>query len=90
MSDLDHSLAVARPELLVTTLLQHALGATRHALAGVHPELRDENLELGDVDQAVHLALLIAIHVVVLGDLLRQYRHVVESEWRSYDGDIPF
>jgi hypothetical protein len=90
MSDLDQSLADARPELVVMTLLQHSLGAARHALLTAHPELHDENLDAGDVDDPTHLALLIALHLGDLNDVLRQYRTAVESEWRSYDGDIPF
>lgn len=92
MSDLelDHALAAARPELVVTTLLQHALGATRNVLAGVHPELRSDDLDLADADHDTHLALLIAVHVVDLDKLLGQYRHTVESAWRSCDGQIPF
>jgi hypothetical protein len=91
MTDLGHALAVARPELVVTTLLQHALGATRHALAGVHPEIGDDSLDLGELDDDAHFALLIALHLVDLDKLLSQYRAVVEAQWRDYDNaDIPF
>jgi hypothetical protein len=90
VGDLDHTLAAARPELVVTTLLQHALGAVRHALVIAHPELRDENLEADDIRDPAHLALLIALQLGDLHDLLQQYRNAVEAEWRSYDDHIPF
>ena len=90
MGDLDHTLAAARPELVVTILLQHALGAVRHALVTAHPELHDENLDVGDVHDPTHLTLLIALQLGDLDDLLQQYRNAVEAEWRSYDSDIPF
>lgn len=90
MTNIAHTLAVARPELVVTTLLQHALGATRHALAGVHPELGADD-DLGEVDEESHLALLIVIHLGDLDKLLSQYRAVVESELRDYgNDDLPF
>jgi hypothetical protein len=90
MNGLDPQLAAARPELIVTTLLQDALGAGRHALAIAHPELRNDEPELGDVDDVTHLALLIAIFVLDLDKLLGQYRDAVEVEWRSYDSELPF
>jgi hypothetical protein len=90
VGDLDHTLAAARPELVVTTLLQHALGAVRHALVIAHPELHDENLDLSDAHDPALLALLIALQLGDLHDLLQQYRTAVEAEWRSYADDIPF
>jgi hypothetical protein len=91
MTVLEHALAVARPELLVTTLLQHALGATRHALAGAYPEIGDDSLDLDDVDHACHVALFIVLNLTDLDELLERYRAVVEDEWRDYGSDdIPF
>jgi hypothetical protein len=90
VTDLDPQLAAARPELVVTTLLQQALWAGRHTLAVAHPELRDEEGVLDDPDDVTYLAFLIAIFVSDLDALLQQYRDAVEAQWRSDDGELPF
>lgn len=86
---LNHHLRIARPELVVTTLLRHSLAATRHALVAVHPEIELVG-DIGEVDDDGHLALLIAIHLAELDKLLAEYRHAVERHWWAFEEEIPF
>lgn len=90
LANLDHCVAVEHPELVTTTLAQHALGAARQALAVAHPEL-DAYGELDEVDYGCHLALLIAVDVIALDRLLAEYRLVIERQWRErIDAPLPF
>lgn len=90
LANLDHRVAVEHPELVTTTLAQHALGAARQALAVVHPETEACDT-LHEVDYACHLALLIADDIVALDRLLAEYRLVVEREWcERRDAPLPF
>ena len=90
VANLDHRVAVEHPELVTTTLAQHALGAARQALAVAHPEIETLG-DLGDVDYGCHLALLLATDIVALDRLLAEYRLVVEHQWcQRRDAPLPF
>jgi len=90
LANLDHRVAVEHPELVTTTLAQHALGAARQALAVVHPEIESLG-DLDGIDYGCHLALLIAVDIVALDRLLAEYRLVVERQWSERtDAPLPF
>ena len=93
LANLDHRIVIEHPELVTTTLAQHALGAARQALAVVHPETEayGEFDDLDDLDYGCHLAMLIAVDIVALDRLLAEYRLVVERQWRErVDAPLPF
>jgi hypothetical protein len=90
VTELDHRIGVENPELVVSTLLQHALHAARHAFAAAYPEIGTSG-NLGELEDDRHLALLIAHQILELDDLLARYREVTEALWRAHDDrPLPF
>lgn len=86
---IDLDTGAIHPQLFVTTLLQHGLDATSHALAAAHPEIRDDD-DLGGLDEDSHLALLLILQIRDLDKLLVQYRQLTQLRRLAPDGDIPF
>lgn len=89
VAPLEREIGESHPDLVVTTLLQHALAAARVTLGATHIEL-GQGGDLGQVDHDTHLALLIDIHLDALDKLLVEYRQVVEKRWWTFQEDIPF
>lgn len=88
--ELDHDIARDNPELVVSTLLQHALQATRHAFVSMYPEIGAQH-DLGQVDHGCHLGLLIAHEMRVLDELLTRYRRLTEAGWHAAQNEqLPF
>jgi hypothetical protein len=87
---LDPRCTADHPELVVVSLLQHALEATRRALAHAHPHIVHDG-ELGDLHHDEHLALLLALHLADLDKLLTEYRDLTTALWQAHDDDLlPF
>ena len=83
---LHHRDAIRRPQILVTTVLQHCLDATTHALAAAHPEIGECRCAR-PLDEDAFIALIIVRQLSDLGHILDRYSAITEDAWPG-DGQL--